>query len=164
MDKLGIEPTQLLAQIVNFTIIMIVLSRFLYKPILSMLEKRKKEIADGLALTAKMREEEEKFSVKKQKMMEETRREAQGILEEARKQAKEEEKDILAAAHKEAALIVEKGRADVVQMRKDMEKDVQASAVMLAVAMTKKLLGGVSTEDKHKVLARHLKQLETMKV
>jgi F-type H+-transporting ATPase subunit b len=64
MDKLGIDPKLLLAQLVNFTIIMLLLKKFLYKPILDMLEKRKKEIAEGVALTAKMREEEEKLKGK----------------------------------------------------------------------------------------------------
>ena len=83
-------------------------------------------------------------------------------MEEARKQAKEEEKDIVAAAHKEAMLIIEKGRGDVQQIRVDMEKEVQASAVTLATAMTKKLLGNLSSEDKHKVLSKHIKQLESL--
>ncbi len=165
MDKLGIQPTQLMAQIVNFTIIMVVLSRFLYKPILSMLERRKKEIEEGLKLTQKMREEEEKFNSKKQKLLETTRKEAQEILEEARKQAKEEEKELVAGAHKEAELIIEKGREEVAQLRRDMEKEVEKSAVVLAVAMTKRLLGGVlSSSDQHKVLEKHIKQLESMKV
>ncbi len=165
MDKLGIQPTQLLAQIVNFTVIVLVLSRFLYKPILSILEKRKKEIEEGLKLTQKMREEEEKFNSKKQKLLETTRKEAQEILEEARKQAKEEEKDLVAAAHLEAEQIIEKGREEVAQLRRDMEKDVQKSAVLLAVAMAKRLLGGIMTsDDKHKVLAKHIKDLESMKV
>lgn len=165
MDKLGIESTQLLAQIVNFTIIIIVLSRFLYKPILSILEKRKKEIEEGLKLTQTMREEEEKFTTKKQKMLETTRKEAQGILEEARKQAKEEEKDIIATAHKEAEDILEKGKMDVLAVRRDMEKELQVSAVKVAVAMTKKLLGAVlTTEDKHKILEKQIKQLEVTKI
>lgn len=47
MEQLGIEPQLLLAQLVNFLIILFVLSKLLYKPILGMIEKRKKEIAEG---------------------------------------------------------------------------------------------------------------------
>jgi F-type H+-transporting ATPase subunit b len=165
MDKLGIEPKLLLAQIVNFSIIIIVLGKFLYKPILGMLAKRKKEIEEGLKLTEKMREEEEKFQQKKQKMLDGTRIEAQQILEDARKQAKDEEKEILDAAHKEADAIIAKGKADAQNARLEMEKGLKGSAIELAVAMSSRLLQKVlTTEDKHKILSKHIKELESMHI
>jgi F-type H+-transporting ATPase subunit b len=165
MEKLGIDPKLLLAQIVNFAIIIVVLSKFLYKPILSMLEKRKKEIEEGLKLTTKMREEEEKSQQKKQKMLETARKEAQVIIDEARKQAKEEEKEIVAQAHKEAEAILTKGKADVEAARVTMEKGLQATAVELAVSMAERLLTGVlSADEKHKLIGKHIKELESMKV
>lgn len=164
MEKLGIEPTLLLAQIINFLIIVIVLSRFLYKPILTILEKRKKEIDEGLRLTAKAREDEAKFEEKKERMLISTRKEAQDILEEARKQAKQEEKDIIATAHKEAETIVQKGKEDVVRAKIEMEKGVRASAVELAEAMTKRLLTGILTpRDQHRLIVKHIKDIRLMK-
>lgn len=164
MDKLGIEPKLLLAQIINFSIIIFVLSKLLYKPILDMLAKRKKEIQEGLALTEKMRLEDEKFQQKKQKMLEVTRKEAQVILEEARKQAKDEEKEIINAAHKEAEGIIEKAKADIETLRTDMEKGVRSSAIELAVSMSKRLLENViSNEDKHKLISKNMKLLESIK-
>jgi len=163
MDKLGIEPKLLIAQIINFLIIVFVLSKLLYKPILNMLAKRKKEIEEGLKLTEKMRLEEEKFNEKKQKMLETTRGEAQAILEESRKQAKEEEKEIIATAHKEADVIIAKGKAEVESERIVMEKGVTNRAIELAVSMSKRLLTGVmSNEDKHKLITKHVKELESM--
>ena len=165
MDKLGIEPKLLIAQIINFSIIVMVLSKLLYKPILTMLEKRKKEIAEGLQLTEKMREEEEKFQQKKAKMLETTRKEAQQIIEEARKQAKEEEKEIIADAHTQVEHMLQKGKAEIELQREHMEKEVHQSAVELAVAMRKRLLGSVlSNEDKHKLIQRHIKELESVHV
>jgi F-type H+-transporting ATPase subunit b len=165
MEKLGIEPKLLIAQIINFLIIVFVLSKLLYKPILNMLAKRKKEIEEGLKLTEKMREEEENFKEKKQKMLETTRGEATAILEEARKQAKVEEKDIIAAAHKEAESIIIKGKAEAERARVEMEKGVKKSAIELAILMSKRLLNGVlSNEDKHKLITKHVKELESMRV
>lgn len=164
MEKLGIEPKLLLAQLVNFGIIIFVLSKFLYKPILDMLEKRKKEIAQGLKITENMREEEEKLGVKKQKMLEVARKEAQEIIEEARKQAKEEEKDIIATAHKDADVIIEKGKTDAKQAMLDMEKGIENNAIELATTMASRLLTGIlSDSDKHKLIAKQLKDLESVK-
>jgi len=165
MEKLGIEPKLLLAQIINFSIIVVVLGKLLYKPILTMLEKRKKEIEEGLKLTEKMRIEDEKFQQKRQKMLETTRKEAQGIIEEARKQAKEEEKDIIAQAHTEAEHIIEKGKADIVVYKEEMEKDMRMGAVDLAVAMSKRLISkALSGDDKHTIISKNLKELESVRV
>ena len=161
MDKLGIEPSLLLAQIINFAIIVVVLSKLLYKPILSMLEKRKREIEEGLHLTEKLRLEEEKIQDKKGKVLEEARKEAVGIIDEARKQGGEEAAEIVAAARHEAELVLAKGKSDVGQLRVSMEKEVRQTAIELAVLMSKRLLSSVLTsEDKHRVLAKHVKELE----
>lgn len=165
MEQLGIEPNLLLAQIVNFLIIMFVLSKLLYKPILGMLEKRKKEIAAGLALTEKMRGEEEKMRQSKEKVLEEARKEARAIVEEAKKDAQKQEKEIVEDAHKQASAIVAKGKADVGELKEHMEKDLRTAAVHIAVAMTKQLVSSVLTPtDQHKLIERHLKKLETVRV
>lgn len=164
MEQLGIEPNLLLAQIVNFLIIFFVLSKLLYKPILGMLEKRKKEIAAGLELTEKMRLEEEKLNVRKEKVLAEARKEAQNIVEAGKKEADVQSKEIIEAAHKTAQEIIEKGKEDVLDLRAGMEKDVQKAAVDIAQAMTKQLLSQVlSPGDQHKLIQKHLKELEKVK-
>ena len=161
MDKLGIEPKLIIAQLVNFGVIMFVLTKLLYKPILSMLEKRKKKIEEGLELTEKMKTEEEKMEVKKNKMVAETKKEGMAMIEEAKAQAKVEAKQILDAAHVEAEDIVEKGKQQAREQKEQMQKEVQNEAVELAVGMAKRLLSSVMTaEMQHTVLAKHIKQLK----
>ena len=160
MEKLGIEPTLLLAQILNFLIIAFVLTKILYKPILQLLDKRKKTIEEGLRLTQKMQEEEGKLEQKKQKILDIARTEAKEIIEEGRKQAKEEEKEILASARKEAEEIIQRGRFEVTAQRTKMEKDVKKQTVALAAAMTKRILASVlTTDDRHKLITKQIKEL-----
>jgi len=164
MEKLGIEPQLLLAQIVNFLIIFFVLSKLLYKPILGMIEKRKKEIAEGLALTEKMRIAGEKQKEKEEKLLSEARREARNLVEAAEVEAEAAKKDILAAAAKEAAATVAKGKADADALKALMEKDVRRAAVELATAMTGQLVSSVlSSADQHKLLGKQLKELANTK-
>ncbi len=160
MDKLGIEPKLILAQLVNFGIIMFVLTKLLYKPILSMLEKRRKKIEEGLALTEKMKLEEEKMEVKKSKMIADTRKEGVVMIDEAKAQAKNEAKAIIEAAHTEADEIIAKGKEQAATEKEAMKKEVQNEAVVLATSMAKRLLSSVMTaEAQHTVLAKHIKQL-----
>lgn len=161
MEQLGIEPKLLLAQIINFSIIVFVLTKLLYKPILSMLEKRKKEIEQGLLLTKKMKDEEEKFVQRKEKQLNETHGQAQQMIEEAKKHGHEAEKEIITQAHQEAAVIIAKGKEEVERLHEAARKNIQKEAIELAVAMTKRLIRSVlSSADQHKLIQKHLKQLE----
>ena len=48
IDALGINLPQLIAQVVNFSLLLVLLRLTLYKPILKMLDERKQKISDGL--------------------------------------------------------------------------------------------------------------------
>lgn len=157
MDKLGIEPSLLLAQVVNFLIIMVVLNVLLYKPILSMLEKRKKKIEEGLKFTETMKEEEAKLEVKKIKVLADTRKDAQGVIDQARAQGKEEEKEIIEEARKDAEAIIAKAKLAAGKERESMQESVQKEAVQLALAMAKRLLReSLTKEAQQKVLEKHV--------
>jgi len=161
MEALGIEPKLLLAQVINFLIIVITLNVLLYKPILTILEKRKKEISEGLQYTEKMRVENEKNDEKRLVIIADARKEGQKIIEEAKKLAKEEEKQIMEEGRKAAEELLEKGRITIKQEREDMLKGIRKDSVQLAVLMAKRLLSESLTNDiQHKILAKQIKKVE----
>lgn len=161
MDKLGIEPTLLAAQMVNFLIILVVLNKLLYKPILTMIEKRKKEIAEGVALTQKIREEEEKLKEKVEKAMIKAREDALLIIEDAKKQGKEVEKEVISEAHDQVAAIIERAKGEAIELRKASEAKIRQEAVDLAVIMAKRLLGSVlSAKEQHLLIDTRISDLE----
>ena len=96
LNQFGIKPILLAAQVVNFLILLFILKKFLYKPILKVLEERKKKIAESLQNA----EEIEK------RLNEVTDREAESLL----KSAREGEK-IIKEAGEYAAQIIEDGKA-----------------------------------------------------
>ncbi len=161
MEKLGIEPSLLLAQVVNFTIIMVVLTKFLYKPILGMLEKRKKEIEESLARSDRIRVEEEKMQTRKEKLLSEARKEAREILDEAKKQGKEAEHEIVVLAHHEASEIIEKAKREVLAIHEALSHDIRSESVALAGTIAKQLLGSVLTSEvQHKLIEKYLQEAQ----
>ncbi len=165
MDKLGIEPTLLIAQLVNFSIIIVVLSKLLYKPILEMLEKRKKTIAEGVALTESLKIEEEKLAQKREKVLAEARIDAREMIEEAKKLAKEEGNGIIEQARNEAEDIIEKGKREVASQREAMQKGVEREAIELAEVMASKLLAqSLKGDTQHEIIKKQLKQISKLKV
>lgn len=163
MEQLGIQPTLLLAQIINFAIIVVVLSKLLYKPILNLLEKRRKEIEEGLKITQRLRQEEDKLKARREQMLADARKEGHVVLEDARAVAKEEQKEILVNAREEAEDIIAKGKAEVERLRGELTKKLERDAVDLAVSMARRILTKtLSSQDQHKILSSHMNELERL--
>lgn len=159
MEKLGIEPSLLLAQIVNFAIIMVVLTKLLYKPIIGMLEKRKKLIEESVTRSESLRLEEEKMQDRREKLLFEARKEARTIIDEAKSQGREAEREIVMAAHREAGEINEKAKREVVALHEALSHDIQKESVELAALMAKQLVGSVLTSaDQHKLIDKYLEE------
>jgi F-type H+-transporting ATPase subunit b len=163
MKQLGIEPSLLLAQIVNFTIIALVLGKFLYQPILKMLAKRKLEIETGLKNAEKMQLEEVKLQEREKKLIDQAKKDAKEIIENAKKDASNVEKQIIAESHEEANAIVNKAKVEVDRLGVEMRKSVRKEAIDLASEMAKRITSSVlSDADQHKLISQQLKKLETI--
>ncbi len=94
LSKLGIDWRLFLAQVINFLVLFFILKKFLYKPILVMLERRRETIEKSLNDAKKMEEAAVKATLHKEETLREARREAGKIIEEAnaRAEAMREEK------------------------------------------------------------------------
>lgn len=161
MEKLGIQPMLLLAQMVNFAIVVVVLQKLLYKPILDILEKRKKHIAEGVALTDKLRKDDEKQASNRDKALAKAREDALEIINEAKKSAKDVQKEALDEAHEQAGAIITRAKQDAKELQKEAQGEVRKQAIDLSVVMAKRLLEGVlSDKDQHLLIAKHLKELQ----
>lgn len=159
MEQLGIQPQALFLQIVNFTILLVVLTKLLYKPILRMLEKRQKEIAESVALTEKLRIDEEKMTAKREKYLDEAKKEAHLVLEEAKKAGKATEKDIVDQAHKEAQDLLTKASEDAKRMHESLHDAIAKESAELARSMVTRILAGLTSQEQHKIIARNMKSI-----
>jgi len=141
VDALGIEWTLLLAQIVNFAILIVLLRMFLYQPVLNMLNARKERIAqsmkDAERVSAAAREAEQD----KAKVLEQARREAQEIRAQATRDAEKIAQDVRGRAEQEATDIRMKSQADAAKQVELALADANKQIADLAILATEKLLG-----------------------
>lgn len=154
MEALGVNGTFLLIQIINVCILIFVLNKIVYKPVLQLLEKRKKKIEEGLVLTEKLQKEQEKLEVHKKKIIEEANLESRLIIDNARKSAKVVEGTLLKEAKIKADNVVEKGKADLVIRQKEMEKMLQTKMIDAVMSLTQKLIGDILDQDKKQLLIK----------
>ena len=106
MENIGIQPIYLIAQIINFGILVFILTKLLYKPILKMLDERKHRIEEQMILASKMKEEFENDEKKRQQILISAKEEAKKIIDVAKKTGKKEEAEIIQKAKNEAQLFL----------------------------------------------------------
>lgn len=162
MDKLGLDPGVMVAQLVNFFLLLGLLSIVLYKPLKRALQERSERIAKGLAdadLAAKRAAEAEAEYARR---LEEARREAQAIVAEAREAAERERQAILSRAQAEALEVRRRADEEVERERRAAMVDLQNEVADLAIDAAGRVLGRAVDEPAHRELIRdfigHLRQ------
>ena len=102
-----IEWFTVVAQIINFLILVFLLRRFLYRPIVTMMANRRERIEADLAATERKREEAREEIETYRRKNEELDEQRQSLLQEAKESAESERHRLLAEAREE----VEKARS-----------------------------------------------------
>jgi len=155
-DTLGIDWRMILAQIVNFSILLFVLNKALYKPLMRILEDRRARIQKGLADAEEARVARGNAESEKQLILAEARHEALEIINRARAEAEEVKQRLIQEGHEEKTLLIQAGQHQAEQEKNRAMKDAEASVSELVVALTKKLIGNVLTEEQDKKLIKQV--------
>ena len=110
---LGFDFNLIIAYLFKFLVLLVVLRVVAYKPILAMLERRKREIADGLDAANKVRAEAEAERAKFQSELDSARQSSQEEASRIAKTTEEMRGKILEEARKEAEALKEKARVEI---------------------------------------------------
>ncbi len=152
MEKLGINLGLLIVQILAFSIVFLTLNAWVYQPMVDMLAKRRKTIADGLEdarIAAEARANAEKEA---EKIVAEAQAKASQVVREATERAEAAGRDVLAAAQAEAAKARDKALAGVDEERNRILGDLRGQVAALSISATQKLLGDALDEKRQHVL------------
>ncbi len=131
----------LIAQIINFLILMFILAKFAYKPLIQMMEARRSQIvanmeaaeSDKLA-AAKLREEYEQ-------QLADAREQAQQILERANKLATETQESMLRQAREEHERLLKSAQDQIERERQKALADLRGEVVSLSMLAATKIVG-----------------------
>ncbi len=141
MDKLGISLGYLVSQIVNFSLLAVILYLLLYKPVLRILRERQERIARSLADVDAARENAARAQQDYDQRIAEAQRKAQEIIAEAAKAAEKVAADIQAEAQREADALRERTRQEANEEKGRILADVQSQIASLSVLAAERVLG-----------------------
>ena len=146
LANLGIDGKLLIAQLINFAILLFVLKKFLYKPILDFLDKRKKLIQEGLENAEKIDEKLEAISEKEDRTLTKARSKAKVIIDDAKGTGTDEAAKIVTAAEERVEKMVADAQQKIDAERESMLKEAREQLGELVIAATKKVVT-TSTSD-----------------
>ncbi|NMC35902.1 F0F1 ATP synthase subunit B [Candidatus Beckwithbacteria bacterium] len=138
--QLGINPLYLISQIVSFGVLLFLLNKFLYKPILRKLDERASLIKKGAKAAEANLQTQEKIEQERQKTLKQTQKEVSLILNQARKDAKLMQEELVAQAKAEAEKIMAKKQAEIDEQLARQEKTLHDKMADLSVQVSKKVL------------------------
>lgn len=154
----------LLIQFLNFFVLVAILAKFAYKPILKTLEDRKNKIASDLNGAQEAREAAEKLKTDYQAQIRNAHAEAQAIVDKAIKQADKEAQAQLAAVRAQITREKEIAQAEIVNEREAALREMRNEVVTLSMAVAEKLLKkNMDTEMNAKLVKECIAKLDSQK-
>jgi F-type H+-transporting ATPase subunit b len=156
----GVDWPHLVAQIISFCIVCFVLYRFAYRPILKMLEERRRQIELGLANAEKIKAELARTEAMRQEVMVQANAQASRLIEEARAAAarvqQQETQKAIAAAEQIITKSREAAAQDYAHMLAELKREVGRLVVETTATVTGKIL---TPEDQRRLAEETARQL-----
>ncbi|MBM3144042.1 MAG: F0F1 ATP synthase subunit B [Chloroflexi bacterium] len=152
MEKLGLNLGFLIFQILNFSIVALLLYAWAYKPIVKMLEQRKSKIAQGLEDARVAAEARENAEQEARNILAEAQARANEVVRNATQRAAEVGNEVKAEAEREAVKIHESALAEAKVERNRMLADMRGQIASLAIAAAQKLIGETLDEKRQHAL------------
>jgi F-type H+-transporting ATPase subunit b len=152
MAELGINLGFLIFQILNFSIVLILLYKWAYNPIIKALETRKQKIAQSMEdarIAAEARANAEEAA---RQIIAKAQSEAAERVRESTQRAESASTDVKAQAEQEAAKIREQAIADAATERDRILGDLRGQVAALAIAAAQKLIGEALDEKRQHTL------------
>lgn len=160
LEKFGVDPLLLLAQIVNFTILLLLLKLFLYKPILKILEERKKKVEHSIKSAEAIERKLAKVEEEQQKFLDQAKNEANKIIAEAKSEAKELTEKTITQTRQTAEEILTKNEQHLKLEKEAMLLEVKKELADLVAVATAKVVGkSLNEKDNQEIINQTLKEL-----
>ena len=158
------DPGLFIWTILTFVVLVALLGKFAWGPLLGALDRRQAMITKSLDDAQKAKQELERLQQESTRIVTEARVEAEQIVSRSRSDAEQLREEIKQRSRAEAAAIVKTAEKQIQQETARALQQIRHEAVELSVAIASKILQrNVSKEDNERLIEETLKQVETQR-
>jgi F-type H+-transporting ATPase subunit b len=150
----------IVVQIINFLLMVVILSFVAYKPIMKMMQERSDKIANDLDNAEKERAIAEELKLDYQRQLNDARKQAQLILDKAVQQAESAKDDVLNITRAENAKLLKQVQEEIAREREKMFLEVRSQIVSLSIECAAKVLAReVNKADNERLISDYVSKL-----
>ena len=139
-EAFQVDVLKLAFQVINFLLLLYLLNRFLFKPVLARLDERSTKIAKGLEDAEVAARDRELARAEREAAVAEARKEAADMLARANKIAEDTRSEILREAREEAERATTRAREEIAAERDRALADIRGQVADLALEAAGKLV------------------------
>jgi F-type H+-transporting ATPase subunit b len=140
LNVFGIDFRVLILQAVNFGIVLVVLWYFLYRPLITLIEKRRKDTIEAVANAERASAELAEADTMRKEIVTRANIEAEGIVTSARQSAKETEAKLVSDAQTRTDLMLAEAKTQAEEAKKKAIAESQGEVAKLVVLGVEKML------------------------
>jgi F-type H+-transporting ATPase subunit b len=149
---LRFEPGLMLWTVLTFLVLLFVLRKIAWKPLLEALDAREKRIDDALRKAEKAQREAEQAIAENRKRSDEAMRQAELLMEQARQDAEQTRRKMIEDARAESQRVVDQGMRRLEAEQRAAMQEVRAVAADLAIRAAGRLIQSSLTEQQQREL------------
>jgi len=156
-----LDPGLFIWTIATFLVLLALLRKFAWGPLLKMLDERQAAIRRSLEDAQRARQELERVQQQSQQLLASARAEADAVVSQSRADAERLRQELKENARAEAAAIVKNAERQIELQTHQALRQIRQEAVDLSVAIASKLLGrNLSKEDNDRLIQQTLEQFD----
>lgn len=130
----------LVLEMINLVVLYLILRKFLFHPLMNIMEKRKTKIADDLGHAEDVKKEAHALKDQYELALSGAKEESSNIIHQAKKEAKAEYESILGNAERDANKLLTDARENIALEKEKTLRDMQSEVASLAVSAAKKIM------------------------
>lgn len=156
LNKLGIDWRLLIAQIVNFLVLLFLLNKFLYKPIIKILDQRTQKIDKSLKLAQAIEQSMDETQAREEEILAQARAEHKKIIAQARELAANESLEFKLKTKDEIERLIAQAKNQIASEKQQSKHELKNEMVDIIILAAKKVLGEEYDEKLNKKLAEEV--------
>jgi F-type H+-transporting ATPase subunit b len=157
---LQLEPGMIIWTWATFLVLLAVLYKVAWKPLVKIIEDRESAIEENLISAQQDRENAEKLLKDQEDKLKKTHEEVKAILEDSRQLAEKTKNEIIVQAKSDAEKLVNRGKADIEREKLDALNSLKKEISSMVIKASSKILGETLDEKKHQnIIEQSIKEL-----
>jgi F-type H+-transporting ATPase subunit b len=157
---LNLDPGIIIWAWITFIVLLIILYKFAWKPILSTIDDRENKIRDSLERAEKAKQEAELLLEDYQKKIKEAETEVQDMIKKNQEITDKTRNEMISQAKLDAQKIMEKTKQEIENERDAAFLQLKKDVADLVITTSKHIIGDILDESKHKILIdKYIKQM-----